>query len=76
MQEECDALLCGMDERCARRCGDSTTSDALKRYRGKIEGVEGGSRDDLKAGEYWMARRSVKEVVDSILGVAAGDEVK
>ncbi|SCK55960.1 WXG100 family type VII secretion target [Streptomyces sp. WMMB 322] len=57
---------------------DLSHRNALKRYRGKIEGIEGGSRDDLKAaGEYWMAKRSVKkEVLYPMLGVEAGDEVK
>lgn len=52
--------------------------NALKRYRGKIEGVEGGAKDDLQAaGQYWLAKRAAKkEVVYPLLGVETGDVIK
>lgn len=57
---------------------DSSHRNALKRYRGKIEGVEGGSKDDLQAaGQYWLAKRAAKKgVLYPLLGVETGDVVK
>ncbi|OAH09585.1 WXG100 family type VII secretion target [Streptomyces jeddahensis] len=52
--------------------------NALKRYRGKFDGIEGGSKDDLQAAaQYWMAKRTVKkEVLYPLLGVETGDVLR
>ncbi|MDT0380224.1 WXG100 family type VII secretion target [Streptomyces sp. DSM 42041] len=52
--------------------------NALKRYRGKFDDIEGGSMSDLRdAGAYWLAKRTVKkEVVYPLLGVETGDVIK
>ncbi|GGO56482.1 hypothetical protein GCM10012287_50170 [Streptomyces daqingensis] len=52
--------------------------NALKRYRGKVDGVEGGSRDDLAAAaQYWATKRALKKgVVAPVIGVETGDVIK